>query len=237
MTEREGGRDDVLNDLAGRVRDHYISHEEIAWFIETLGFPKAAECIREILPTKPIGRSSDLGEILAAEFVEEQLDFKVPVKRLRYKDHRNMPMRGDDIIAATHDERHRLHLLKGEAKSAQRLSEATVAKARSRLEENYGRPSADTLTFIARKLMRCENPALQQLGEDILKEAADSTVPKSRIAHLVFTLCGNRARNIVRDDWGAADAGRAQHSVNVQIENHREFVNIVYEEASSIGND
>ena len=136
--------------MSDRVLDHYISDEEIAAFVETLGFPKAAENIRDyLLPTEAIARSGDLGEILAAEFVEEQLDFEVPVKKLRDKDHREMPMRGDDVIAVAHDKRKRLTILKGEAKSARKLSEATVAKARERLEENHGRPSAHSLIFIA----------------------------------------------------------------------------------------
>ena len=235
LAEREGGRDEVLKDLSDRVLDHYISDEDIAAFVETLGFPKAAENIRDYLPTTAIGKSGDLGEILAAEFVEEQLDFEVPVKRLRYKDHREMPMRGDDVIAVAHDKRKRLTILKGEAKSARRLSGATVVEARERLEKDYGRPSAHSLIFIARKLIQSGDPERKKLGKHILREAADKAVPKGRLAHLLFTLCGNRVKDIIRDDFDTADGERKQYSVNLRVEDHRGFVNAVYEEASSIG--
>ena len=236
LNEREGARDEVLKDLSDRVLNHYISDEEIARFVETLDFPKAAESIRELLPMAATGRSGDLGEILAAEFVEERLDFDVPIKKLRYKDHREMAMRGDDMIAVAHDNKERLTILKGEAKSARRLSRGTVAEARERLEENHGRPSAHSLIFVARKLIQSGDSGKKELGAEILKEAVNRPVPKRRLAHLLFTLCGNRMKDIVRDDFDAADGGREQHSVNLRIKDHGEFVDVVYVEASSIGN-
>ena len=237
LTEREGGRDVVLNDLSGRVQNHYISHEVIAGYIEKLGFSETASIIQDKLPTSPIGRSGDLGEILASEFVEDQLDFKVPVKRLRYTDHREMAMRGDDVIAVTYDEQQRLRILKGEVKSAQHLRNATVEEARKRLEENYGRPSGHSMIFISQMLMECEDPTQKALGADIARARSGISVPKERLVHFLFTLCGNSASHIVRKDLDAADGGREQHSVNLRIENHRRFVDTVYEEASSIGND
>ena len=236
LTERKSGRSAVLRRLSDCARDHYISNKEIAEYIDALGFPKAAESVRELLPKTAIGRSSDLGEILAVEFVEENLDFDVPIRKLRYKDHREMPMRGDDLIAVAHDENKQLKILKGEAKSAQKLSSATVAKARKRLEENYGRPSAHSLTFVARVLMKSADSVRHDLGKDILRETVDKAVPKSRLAHFLFTLCGNRMKAVVREDFIAADGRRPQHSVNLQVENHKKFIGAVYKEVSSIGN-
>ena len=49
------------------------------------------------MPQTPKGLSGDLGEISSRpELVEEELGLRVPVRRLRYKDDRNMAMRGDD---------------------------------------------------------------------------------------------------------------------------------------------
>lgn len=98
LFEREDGRDHALEELPGRVLDHHVSDEEIAEFLETLGYPAAAECIRLLLPEGPIGRSGDIGEILAVELVEERLGYEVPVRKLRDKDHRNMPIDGDGRI-------------------------------------------------------------------------------------------------------------------------------------------
>ena len=170
LLERDGGREFALGELPSRVLSHYVNDDEIAEFVEALGYSGAAQCIRELLPEAAIGRSGDLGEILAGEFVEGRLGYKVPVRRLRGKDHREMAMRGEDVIGVAFDERERLKLLKGEAKSARRFSRATVEEARTRLEERHGRPSAHFPIFIARQLVTSEDPDRKELGGAILKK-------------------------------------------------------------------
>ena len=239
LSELEDGREHALEELPGRVLSHYVSDEEVAVILETLGYPAAAECIRTLLPEGARGRSGDLGEILAAEFVEERLGYIVPVRKLRDKDHRNMPMRGEDVIGVAHDDDDRLRLLKGEAKSAQVLSRQTVETARGKLEEDYGRPSAHFLMFVARKLIQSEDPERKELGREILREAKDGAVPRRRLAHLLFTLTGNQVDQVIRDDLNGADGSRPQLSVNLRIPDHGEFVEAVYEgayeEVGSVG--
>ena len=239
LVERDGGREFALGELPGRVLSHYVNDDEIAAFVEALGYVGAAQCIRELFPQAAIGRSGDLGEILAGEFVEERLGYELPVRRLRGKDHREMAMRGEDVIGAAFDERGRLKLLKGEAKSARGLSRATVEEARTRLEEHHGRPSAHFLIFIGRQLVMSEDPDVKELGGAILKQATNRAIPKSRLAHLLFTLSGNPAAGIIQDDFDAADGTREQHSANLRIPDHGEFVEVVYdgayEEAGAIG--
>lgn len=230
MTELEGGREFVLDELPGRVLDHYVSDEEIANFFEELDFPEAANCIRTLLPTVVTSKSGDLGEILATEFVEEQLGYEIPVRKLRSRDHRDMAMRGDDLIGMTCDNTNQLKILKGEAKSAKSLSRATIKDARTRLEENHGRPSAHSLIFVARQLVKSTNTERKELGRKILSEAANQAIPKRRLAHLLFTLSGNRPREIIENDFESADGRREQHLVNLKIQDHGEFVDAVYEE-------
>ena len=92
--------------------------------------------LSEAMPQTPKGRSGDLGEILATELVEEEIGLRVPVRRLRYKDGRNMAMRGDDFIGAGYDGAgEKVWLLKGEAKSNKVLGKATVTSARKVLEK------------------------------------------------------------------------------------------------------
>jgi hypothetical protein len=101
--EKDGGRDEIRGDLAEAVRSHYDRLERIAEDVERLGYKVAAEILSEAMPQTPKGRSGDLGEILATELVEEEIGLRVPVRRLRYKDGRNMAMRGDDFIGAGYD--------------------------------------------------------------------------------------------------------------------------------------
>jgi hypothetical protein len=88
--EKDGGRDEIRDELAETMRSHYDRLDRIADDVERLGFEVAAEILRIQLPQTAKGRSGGLGEILATELVEEEIGLRVPVRRLRYKDGRNM---------------------------------------------------------------------------------------------------------------------------------------------------
>ena len=63
----------------------------------------------------------------------------LPIKRLRWKDHRNMAMRGDDVIAILQDaQTQRLHFLKTEAKSRAALTAQVLTEARAGLDKDGG---------------------------------------------------------------------------------------------------
>ena len=69
-----------------------------------LGKPAAAALIQGKLPTNKAIRSGDLGEIYATEWIDAHSGgYRAPIKRLRWKDHRNMAMRGDDVIGILQD--------------------------------------------------------------------------------------------------------------------------------------
>ena len=54
--------------------------------------------LRALLPQTPRARSGDLGEILASELVKDETNLRLPVRRMRFKDGREVVMRGDDFI-------------------------------------------------------------------------------------------------------------------------------------------
>ena len=140
FVEKAGGRDQVRDMLAETIRSHYERLERIAEDVARLDSQTAAEILRAELPQTARGRSGDLGEILATELVEEEIGLRVPVRRLRYKDGRNMALRGDDFIGARYvaGDAGGLWLLKGEAKSNNVLGRATVAAARKVLNRDNG---------------------------------------------------------------------------------------------------
>lgn len=142
--EKDGGRDDIREDLAETIRSHYERLERIADDVGRLGYKVAAKILREAMPNTPKGRSGDLGEILATELVEEEIGLRVPVRRLRYKDGRNMAMRGDDIIGAGY-QGNKLWLLKVKLKVTRSL-----AKPRSPPPAR-----SSTATMAAARLTRC----------------------------------------------------------------------------------
>ena len=75
--EKDGGRDEIRDDLAETIRSHYDRLERIAEDVERPGYKVAAAILREAMPQTAKGRSGDLG--------------------------RNMAMRGDDFIGAGYD--------------------------------------------------------------------------------------------------------------------------------------
>jgi len=232
-TEVKGQRDGALDELCLRARSHYVRDEEIATFLDTLGYEGAAEVIRCNYPEGPTCRSGDLGEILCAEVIEEWCEFEVPIRKLRYKDHRDQAMRGEDVIGVSHDNVGKLRLLKAEAKSARALSTATVQSARRGLEANSGRPTAHSMIYLARRLLD-QGGSKEELGKEILREAVSIAVPKNRITHCLFSITGNPAEQMLDDDFANADGTRDQFIIHIQIPDHGEFVEQVYDKVINL---
>src|SRR5262245_17325220 len=88
LKERPGGRAAVEAAINECVMDHLAGLE----IISRIGsYKKALAFIRNKLPETKKVRSGDFGEILASEYINQLTEFKVPIKRLRWKDDRNVP--------------------------------------------------------------------------------------------------------------------------------------------------
>lgn len=123
---------------AAIIPGHYASEEHVARALRRLGKPGAAALIEGKLPTTKAIRSGDLGEIFATEWIDTHSGgYHAPIKRLRWKDHRNMAMRGEDVIGILQDpQTQRLHFLKTEAKSRATLTAQVAAEARANLDKD-----------------------------------------------------------------------------------------------------
>lgn len=104
----------------------YAFPTRIANILESLGKPAAATYLKSKLPTGRKARSGDLGEIIGTHYATGDLGYAA-VSRLRWKDHREMAMRGDDIIGVRLPETGPVQFLKGEAKSLASLDTAAPA--------------------------------------------------------------------------------------------------------------
>jgi hypothetical protein len=89
---------DAVEEIALCVPGHYLDPNSISHTLERLGKAAAAQKLRLKFPQTVKTRSGDLGEILATEYIEKHTQFSVPIKKLRWHDHREMAMRGDDVI-------------------------------------------------------------------------------------------------------------------------------------------
>jgi len=221
--------------VAAIVPDHYAAEEHVARILRRLGRPGAAAFIEGKLPTTKSIRSGDLGEILATEYIAAGTPYAAPIKRLRWKDHRNMAMRGDDVIALMRDPvTGRLHFLKTEAKSRGNLAGGVVNEARAGLDKDGGLPSAHALAFIADRLM--------EAGETELADAIDDALLKHGIApqtvkHLLFTFSGNNPTNLLRANLQGYGGTFGQQYVGVQIGTHGAFIAEVYDQVIANAHD
>ncbi|HEU4809983.1 MAG TPA: DUF1837 domain-containing protein [Sphingomicrobium sp.] len=236
--EKNGGRDEIRDDLAETIRSHYDRLERIAEDVDRLGYKVAAKILSAAMPQTPKGRSGDLGEILATELVEEEIGLRVPVRRLRYKDGRNMAMRGDDFIGAGYDGAgEKLWLLKGEAKSNRMLGKTTVTSARKVLNRDNGRCTPDSLLFVANRLLESNDPDDNALGRNLRDEVGLKSLRADRIDHMLFTLSGNGPHASLKEDFDATGTNRDQYVVNIHVEDHQDFIAAMYQEAEDLGDD
>lgn len=212
---------------AAIVPTHYAAEERVTGILRRLGKPEAAKFVEGKLPTSKSIRSGDLGEILATEFIVSQGTYQVPIKRLRWKDHRNMAMRGDDVIGMWQNmQTGGLLFLKTEAKSRISLTAAAVAEAREGLDKDGGLPAAHALSFISDRLAEVGNNVL---ADAIVDAQLKHGIQAQSVRHLLFTLSGNNPGAHLTGSLQTYAGGIGQWSVGLCIEGHAAFVAAVYD--------
>jgi hypothetical protein len=227
MTGRPADATVGIRVTAATVLVHYAAEERIARALVRLGKTGAAKLITDLLPQTPQIRSGDLGEIYATEWIDAHSGYRAPIKRLRWKDHRNMAMRGDDVIGMILDPAtQRLRFLKTEAKSRVDLRAQTLEEARAGLDKDGGLPSSHALSFISARLL--------ELGNDLpLVDAIDDAlcrhgIPVESVQHLLFTFSGNAPQALLTQALRAYPGHIGQWSVGLHVDGHAEFVSAVY---------
>lgn len=224
--ENNCSMDSIFEELLDVVRSHYIAPDVTAKRLEELGAPKTAELLREHLPTTKTARSGDLGEILATEFTERRLGFRVPVRRLRWKDGRNTALRGDDIVAIARDPEGHLKFLKGESKSRARLTPSVIKEAATALDHDLGHPTRHSVLFAAERLRdRGENSLAQYLENAVLQSFRDYS-----IEHLLFTVSGNNPETHLSNHLREYKNPKPRNAVGVRIIKHGKFIERLFSE-------
>ncbi len=223
-----------INVTAAVVPGHYAAEERVARALARLGKTEAARMVTDLLPQTPQIRSGDLGEIYATEWINAHSGYHAPIKRLRWKDHRNMAMRGEDVIGMILDsDTQRLRFLKTESKSRISLRAQTLTEARAGLDKDGGLPSPHALSFISARLL--------ELGELPLAEAIDDAllrhgIPIDSVRHLLFTLSGNSPQALLLQSMQAYPGPITQWGVGLHVDGHAAFIGAVYEQVIANAN-
>ena len=221
---RSDGKRTAVAAVAKAMPAQYVSSRRYAQILEKLGKKAAAEYLRAKLPTTRTTKSGELAEVLALSFVEERTVWGHTVKKLRWKDHREMPMRGDDVLAIRLDGQG-VSILKGEAKSREVMSAGVLREARKALKANQGRPSPHALAFYADRLA--------EDGREDLADAIDELqyrngVPRDAVSHMIFSFSGNDPESLLRRRLTRYKGRFEQLYVGVRVKEHRKFVDRVF---------
>jgi hypothetical protein len=220
LQERNGTRKMIEAAFQDTVKEHLAG---LSIIHRIKGYKKSLAFIRNKMPRPIKVRSGDCGEILATEYIEQCTRYRVPIKRLRWKDDRDTPMRGDDVIALRKSGS-RWHVLKAESKSRANLNKSVVKQAVDGLSRHNGRPNPSSLAFISHRLR--EDGKDEEA--DVIEGLQARTPRVGEIEHLIFTLSGNDPCDHLKLYLGGEESPR-RHLVGCVIEDHREFINGVFD--------
>ncbi len=227
LTERSDGRAVVFDSLVEVAADHVVGLKAI----EKLGgFPKAKHLLKNRVPTTKIGRSGMLGEILATEYVAQETEFSVPVRRLRHRDTREQAMRGDDVLGFRVAKK-RVKVLKVEAKSRAKLATAAIDEARTGLSQHRGRPNPETLAFLECHLRMDDRNA----EAEPIAFLQQNPIYAKDVCHLLFTLSGNAPKKFLEDNSSVVQEGVELRLCGCRVKKHAEFVKEVFDQCLARG--
>lgn len=223
----------AVADVAAIVPGHYTAPDRVAGILDELGKPAAAAYVAAKLPTRTRSRSGDIGEILASSWVSEFTAYRIGILRLRWKDHREMAMRGDDILAVCLDPDIEMRFLKGEVKSRVSLPKKTVDEARKALLSSHGRPTPHALTFLSDRLAETGEVELSGL---IDKYQLKGGIKIAQLSHLMFMFTGNNPCNLLKSDLDTYNGKIQQYAVGLRVFEHQDFIKQVFEKVILDGN-
>lgn len=225
----------AVNATAAIVPSHYVAEEQVSRVLARLGKPAAAKLIQDKLPTDKKIRSGDLGELYATEWINSQSIYRAYVKRLRWKDHRNMALRGDDVIGLYLDPKNQnLYFLKTEAKSRISLTTTVLGQARAGLDTYGGLPSPHALAFISARLLEIGNtPLVDSIDDALLKQG----IQAQHVRHLLFTFSGNAPSTLLTASLQTYSGKIQQMAVGLHVDGHADFISAVYDQVIANANN
>lgn len=219
--ERTGARSVGLDALKKLLADHFVGEDVV---LKMGGYAKAAETIKNSLPTKKRTRSGDLGELIATEYVDAKTTFRVPVRKLRWKSDREMPMHGNDVVAIE-VKGTSIRVLKGESKSRAQFATGVVEEAAKGLDGHDGRPNPSTLAFITKRLYELNRDQEAKVFEGL---QVDGALPAKNVFHLIFALAGKDPSKHLAAAPKPKSSTIKRAAAAIVITDHQAFIEAVY---------
>lgn len=217
-----------INWAASTVPKHYISTNEIIDILNSCGKTVVAETVKAKLPETKRARSGDLGEIFGTEYARQELKY-VLVNRSIWKDHRELAMRGDDIIGVMKSPNGSISFLKGEAKSRERLSKSILNEAERKLYDDRGLPSPHSLSWTASRLSEQNEKTLSRAIRNMMLK---TSIRPSDVTHLLFVFCGNDPHDLLTKHTKDCHSEFKRIVVGLHIAQHHKFIADVFNEVN-----
>lgn len=188
MAEVPNIRDQVKPHLGAAIVDHHTHRNRVAHLLAELGYAATAAEIAARLPGNDRTRKGNFGEVVASEHLLQRHAYRMPVFKLRFRDHPNLPMRGEDIVAfVTEADGTITRVCVGEAKTLVAFTAQTIKSAHERLEKTY-RPTPETLHMIAEILYDRGEKELAREMDRILQRLAAKTIQQE---NWIFVITGD----------------------------------------------
>lgn len=217
----------LVSELINLLPDHYIAPESIADILDRLGKGAAARKLRDKIPEVKNIRSGDVGEVITTDYIEEYTDFTVPIRKLRWRDHRDMAMRGDDVIGIHIDQiGQTIRFLKAEAKANMALNRFVLNEARKELDNDEGLPAPHALAFVIDRLKEIGKTQLADLLE---KAQLVDGIRTNHVEHLLFTFTESNPATLQKEAFEAYDGTIKQSSVGFRVSDHQKLIESVYQ--------
>ncbi|MCK6523286.1 DUF1837 domain-containing protein [Myxococcota bacterium] len=220
---------DVRSRIVAEVRVSYTDPATTISRLIDLGYRETARLQQVLFPMAKRARSGNLGEIFAVCALEFLTSFRVPIRRLRWTDGRNMSLRGDDFIGIDTTQP-QPRFIKGESKSADVMSARPIATAYSALRRDGGQPTPHSMVFVADRLR-------QQRQDDLALKfelAGLNGLQVGQLEHMIFLLTGNDCEPIMRTHLSTAASPIPRRMVNLVLSNHQQFIKEIYEAVSHV---
>ncbi|MDI1279254.1 Hachiman antiphage defense system protein HamA [Methylobacter sp.] len=217
----------LVSELIDLLPSHYIAPESIMDILNRLGKGAAAQKLRDKIPAVKNIRSGDIGEVITTDYIEEFTDFTVPIRKLRWRDHRDMAMRGDDVIGIhVNQENQSVRFLKAEAKANMALSRNVLDKARKELDNDDGLPAPHALGFVIDRLKETDNHQLASLIEKV--QLVDG-IKANQVEHLLFTFTSSNPETLQKEAFESYGGNIKQTSVGFRVNDHQVLIANVYQ--------
>lgn len=159
-------QEEVYEKLEHELRRNYVSPQSLAQMLGQLGASQTAAAIaRAKVPTVPRQQVGDFGEALAAAHFRHARKWCVPILKLRWKQGRNQPVHGADVVAL------RLRatppiIAVPEVKARSTRNKQVGVEAHESLSKVIDRLD-ETITYVAERLSEV-NPALASRVTELL---------------------------------------------------------------------